>query len=108
MSAIVNAISAFASWLLKAFLAVFQALWDITLDLCIEAFDLFLTALSTVLALLPAPAFLSGVSLQSLFGQLPSDLLYFLGVFNVAQGLALVGAGYGFRMLRKVVTLFQW
>ncbi|WP_343549427.1 DUF2523 family protein [Ralstonia sp.] len=108
MSAIVNAISAFAAWLLKGFIAVFVALWDITLDLAIEGLDLLLNAFTTVLGALPAPSFLGALTLQTLFGQLPQDLLFFLGVFNVGQAFAVVGAGVGFRLLRKVLTLFQW
>ncbi|WP_247539178.1 DUF2523 domain-containing protein [Ralstonia pseudosolanacearum] len=108
MSSIVNAISAFAAWLLKAFVAVFAALWSIVEDLCIDVLDLLLNGLTTVLGALPAPSFLTGVSLQSMFGQLGGDVLFFLGAFNIGQGIALLGAGFAFRLLRKVVTLFQW
>lgn len=108
MSAIVNAISAFAAWLLKAFIAVFVAIWALLQDVVIELLDLFLIGVSAVLGTLPAPAFLSTVSLQQLFGQLGGDVLFFLGVFNIGQGIALLGAGFAFRLARKVVTLFQW
>lgn len=108
MSAIVNAISAFAAWLLKALVAVFLAIWSLLQDVTIEMLDLFLNAMTTVLGTLPVPGFLTGVSLQSLFGQLGSDVLFFFGVFNIGPGIALLGAGFAFRLLRKVVTLFQW
>lgn len=108
MSAIVNAISAFAAWLLKAFVAVFLAIWALLQDVVIELLDLFLNGVTIVLGALPTPSFLTGVSLQSLFGQLGSDVLFFVGIFNIGQGIALLGAAFAFRLARKVVTLFQW
>ncbi|QOK98456.1 DUF2523 domain-containing protein (plasmid) [Ralstonia pseudosolanacearum] len=108
MSAIVNAISAFASWLLKMFVAVFVAIWSLVEDVAIDILDLFLQGLTAVIGTLPVPGFLTGVTLQSLFGQLGGDVLFFFGVFNIGSGIALLGAGFAFRLLRKVVTLFQW
>ena len=108
MSAIVNALSALASWLLKVFIAVFVAIWSLFEDVAIDILDLFLNALTAVLGALPVPGFLTGVSLQSLFGQLGGDVLFFFGVFNIGPGIALLGAGFAFRLARKVVTLFQW
>ena len=61
-----------------------------------------------MLSVLPNPTFLAGVSLQTLFGQLGNDALFFVGQFRVGDALALVGAAFAFRMARKVVTLFQW
>lgn len=106
--AVINALSAFANWLDQIFVAVFGALWSITEDLFIDTLDLLLQGVTAVLGTLPAPAFLAGVSLQTLFGSLSGDVLYFFGVFNIAQGIGLLGAAFAFRMARKVVTLFQW
>lgn len=106
--AVINALSAFANWLLSGFVAVFVAIWQIEEDLFIDGLDLLLNGFSSVLSVLPTPTFLTGLSLQSLFGQLGSDALFFIGQFRVGDGLALVGAAFAFRMARKVVTLFQW
>lgn len=106
--AVINALSAFAKWLLAGFVAVFDALWHIEEDLFIDGLDLLLNGFSSVLSVLPNPTFLAGVSLQTLFGQLGNDALFFVGQFRVGDALALVGAAFAFRMARKVVTLFQW
>ncbi|WP_199030583.1 DUF2523 family protein [Ralstonia sp. ASV6] len=106
--AVINAISAFAKWLDDIFVAIFVAIWQITEDLFIDALDLLLQGFSYVLSYLPTPTFLTGVSLQTLFGSLGGDVLYFFGVFNIGQGISLLGAAFAFRMARKVVTLFQW
>ncbi|MDE4919809.1 Inoviridae minor coat protein B [Cupriavidus metallidurans] len=108
MNGIINAISAFASWLLSLIVKVFAALWDIVNDLMIAGADGLLTALAGLIGAIPAPSFLQNVSLQTLFGGLGSDVLFFFGVFNIGAGIALLGSAFGFRMLRKVVTLFQW
>ncbi|ANH72118.1 hypothetical protein ACS15_1723 [Ralstonia insidiosa] len=106
---IINALSGVLAWFGKVFAAVFQALWDITIDLCIAGFDLFLSAIGSLIAAAPAPQFLTQYSLQSLVGQMGSDILYFVGVFNISQGLAMIGAGVAFRLfVRKLFTLGQW
>ncbi|MCA3182635.1 MULTISPECIES: DUF2523 family protein [unclassified Cupriavidus] len=108
MNGIINAISAFAAWLLGLFVKLFAALWDIVNDLMIAGADGLLSALATLLSAVPAPTFLQNVNLQTLFNGLGADVLYFVGVFNIGAGIALLGSGFAFRMLRKVVTLFQW
>lgn len=108
MSSIVNAISAFAAWLLGLFVKVFVAVWDLFTDLFIALADAFLQALAAVVSAIPAPDFLTQHGLQSAFSQLSGDVLFFLSVFNIGTGIAMLGSAFAFRMLRKVVTLFQW
>ncbi|ANJ72435.1 DUF2523 domain-containing protein [Ralstonia insidiosa] len=107
--AIINALSSVLAWFGKVFVAVFQAMWDITIDLAIAAFDLFLSAVASLIAAAPAPQFLTQYSLQSLIGQMGSDILYFVSVFNIPQGLAMLGGAVAFRLfVRKLFTLGQW
>ncbi|EHP38864.1 minor coat protein [Cupriavidus basilensis OR16] len=105
---IINALNAFATWLLGLFGKAFAALWDLCSDLFINVADLFFQALAALIVAIPAPTFLSNYTLQSLFTGFSSDILYFVGVFRITEGIALLGVAFGFRMLRKVVTLFQW
>lgn len=108
MNGIINAISAFGQWLLSLFVKVFVAIWDLFGDLVIALADAFLQALAALVSALPAPTFLTQYSLQSAFSQMSGDILFFLTVFNIGPGIAMLGSGFAFRMLRKVVTLFQW
>lgn len=101
-------LSSFATWLLGLFGKLFSAAWDLFSDLAINIADLVLTAVAALIAAIPAPAFLQSVSLQQSFASISGDVLYFLAVFNIGPGIALLGSAFGFRMLRKVVTLFQW
>lgn len=106
---IINALSAFLAWFGKLFTAIFQAMWDITMDLGIALLDAFLSAVAAVLVAVPAPSFLTQYSLQTLIGQLGPDILFFVGVLNLAQGLSMVGSAYAFRLfVRKLLTLGQW
>lgn len=108
MSGVINAISAFGQWLLALFVKMFVAIWDLFGDLVISLADAFLQALATLVSAIPAPAFLTNYSLQSAFSQMSGDVLFFLSVFNIGPGIAMLGSAFAFRMLRKVVTLFQW
>lgn len=74
--AVINALSALAQWLDGIFVAIFAALWQITEDLFIDSLDLLLQGVTAVLGTLPAPTFLSGVSLQSAFNSLGGDILF--------------------------------
>jgi hypothetical protein len=108
MNGIINAISAFAGWLLSLVVKIFAALFDLLSDVFVNVLDLLLTGFATVLNGIPAPSFLTGASLQTAFSGLSGDVLFFFGVFNIAPGIALLGAGFAFRMTRKFLTLFQW
>lgn len=105
---IINALTAFAAWVLSLVQSVFTSVWDLITDLAIGVADLFFSALAALIVAIPAPSFLQSVNLQQSFASITGDVLYFLGVFNIGPGIALLGSAFGFRMLRKVVTLFQW
>ncbi|WP_230586742.1 DUF2523 domain-containing protein [Ralstonia solanacearum] len=74
--AVINALSALAQWLDSVFVAIFTALWQISEDLFIDSLDLLLQGVTAVLNTLPAPTFLSGVSLQAAFSSLGGDILF--------------------------------
>ncbi|MGT2491272.1 DUF2523 domain-containing protein [Cupriavidus basilensis] len=76
MNGIINAISAFAAWLLSLFGKVFAALWSFVLDVLIEGLDQFLTGFAYMISIIPAPDFLSQHSLQSAFSGLSGDVLF--------------------------------
>ena len=94
-------------WLVGVIKAVFGAIFDFFIDTAIAVLDLILTALAALITSIPAPEFLAGGSGSFLNG-LPSSVIYFLGMSGFAAGLGLLGAGFAFRMVRKLVTLGQW
>lgn len=100
-------LSEFTAWLWSLVVSVFSAIWDLLSDMAVSVVDAVVTAFSTLVAAVPVPGFMSG-GLQSVFSGMDGGILWVLGQVGLPAALAVIGAGYGFRFLRKVVTLFQW
>lgn len=96
-------IDAILKWLVDFVYAVIQYLKDIPLDLFEKVLDAIRSAFSSI----PVPDFVAN-GLQSFSNEFPPLMGYLLAQSGVAQGFALIGIAYTFRLLRKVFTLFQW
>lgn len=59
----------------------------------------------TILDLIPAPDFLTQVTLSD---YIHPDLGYFLTVSSVPEAVALLGAGIVFKIIRRLVTVGIW
>jgi hydrogenase-4 membrane subunit HyfE len=89
----------------------FEALWNALIQFFQDAFawvlegvlELFATAIEAI----PVPSFLEN-GLGTLFANLDPSVLYFVGLFRIPEGLTILAAGVGFRLLRKLFTLGQW
>lgn len=66
-----------------------------------------LDAVLAVIGAIPVPAFLDG-GMQGMLSGIDPAVLYFLSQSGFAPGLALIGAGVAFRLIRKLCTLGQW
>lgn len=97
----------FTTWLLQVVGQFFTDLWSFFVDACINVFDLVTQAFIAVVAAIPSPAFLTA-GFGGLYTQLDPGIVYLLTKSGLPAGLALIGAGFAFRMARKVATLFQW
>ncbi|MBS2781144.1 DUF2523 family protein [Aeromonas salmonicida] len=96
-------IESFVLWIVHLFQAIFQWFEDILLT----TLERILEAIRFVIASIPLPDFLQ-YSLQDLFNYIPSDVVYFLNMSGISQAFLFISMGVGFRMVRKVATLFQW
>jgi len=101
-------IAQFTAWLLNLFISVFTALWDIVTDLFVSIAEIVVLALAAAINAIPAPAFLSQYSLGGLLSSMPDYVMYFVGAMKLTECFAVIGAGFAFRMLRKIFTLGQW
>jgi hypothetical protein len=101
-------IKQFTSWLLELIVKLFSNVWDFVADAAISVFDLLLSAISGLIGAIPAPDFLTSSSLAGLINQLPPYVLYYVGQLKITECLAILSAGFLFRMVRKAVTLGQW
>ena len=95
------------NWFFDLVLNIFKALWTFVKDVFIEVFDLLISAFVSLISAIPVPGFISG-GLDNTFSALDSGVLYLVSQAGVPQALAIIGAGYAFRLARKFATLFQW
>lgn len=97
----------FTKWLADLVRDIFKALWDFVTDILIEVFDLLMTAVVTLVGLVPIPESLSG-GMAQLWANLDPALLYLSHQIGIPAALGILGAGWAFRLTRKLVTLGQW
>lgn len=57
---------------------------------------------------LPVPDFLDGLSLCGYLNAAGPIVGWAMGAMHIPEGMALIGGAIVFRMLRKLLTLFQW
>lgn len=96
------------NWLAEQIAAFFNALESLLTDLLVMWLEQTCTMVLWVLDHIPLPDWVSTYSLCNLLAQTGPTVTWALDTFRVGEALGLVAAGYGFRLLRKVVTLFQW
>jgi hypothetical protein len=97
----------FTAWLVVLVTKVFTALWKFVVDAFVNIVELIANAVVGLLSLIPVPEFMH-IGLQTIYAQLDPGVAYLLTASGLPLGLSFIGAGYGFRLVRKVVTLFQW
>lgn len=104
----------FANWLkefihniIQAVIDFFVWLIDLVKDIFIWLIDSILSAIITLISLIPVPDFVKG-GLGAITSGFPPLLTYVLTHTGFVEGLAIIGAAYLFRLLRKFATLFQW
>lgn len=97
----------FAEWLLQLIKDGLKAAWDFITDLVIGLVELLLQAVLALVSAIPVPAFMS-TGLNTVLGNIPSDVWFFAGHFKLTECMAILGAAVAFRLARKAVTLGQW
>jgi hypothetical protein len=86
----------------------FGSLMAFLRDLIVGAVAAILSLFALMVSAIPVPDFIKTYSLGTLLSAAGPDVGWFLNTLKIAQGLAIVGSGYAFRLLRKFLTLFQW
>lgn len=96
-------------WIIGLVKAVLGFVADIIRDAVVWVLDAILGALGSLLAAIPAPSFMaSGGGLGDIFTGLPPFALYVMSNARLAEAFAIISAGVGFYLLRKIFTLGQW
>lgn len=97
----------FTNWLFALIGSLFTDVWAFVKDAAVNVFDLITQAVVALIAAISVPSWLSG-GLTTLWGSLDGSTQWILGQLGVPAGLAILGAGFVFRLTRKLVTLGQW
>ncbi len=97
----------FTTWFLGLVAGWFTAFWTFVTDAVVWVADTVLTWVAAALNAVPVPDWLSH-GLSTLFSALDGGTMFLLTEAGIPQALGIIGAGFGFRLLRKLVTLFQW
>lgn len=97
----------FVRWVWYALIEVFVALWNLFYELAVEVFGGILDAVAAAVGAIPVPGFLD-TGMGGLFSGLDGAVLWGVTVLGVPEGLAMLGAAVGVRLVRKFVTVFQW
>lgn len=97
----------FTDWLVKLITEGFKAAWDFVTDALISFFGMVVDAFVALVSTIPVPGFMSG-GLGTIWGGLDPGILYILSACGIPAALGIIGAGYAFRLTRKLLTLFQW
>ncbi|MGV8950482.1 MAG: hypothetical protein ACOH2M_05315 [Cypionkella sp.] len=103
-----NWLTNFTNWLREQIVAVWTAVVDFAHDLLVGGVDAVLTLFAAMVAAIPVPDFLANLSICGILANAGPTAAWAMGAMHVPEGMAMVAGGVTFRLLRKVVTLFQW
>jgi len=107
MESILNWLNGFWTALVEWLEGLWKAFKDFLTDWPITVLDAFLQAVAAAINAIPVPAFIQ-TGLAPLFSGIDPWVLWVVNGAGLFEALAIVGLGYGFRMVRKIFTLFQW
>ncbi len=96
------------NWLKQAFKAIFDAFVLLMHDLIIAFMKAILDFVQLITDNILVPDFLTDYSICSLLAQAGPEIGWAWNSLRLSECMLILGAGYSFRMLRKLFTLFQW
>lgn len=101
-------LSKMTGWFSGALSNFFASIVAFFKDLLVGMFSALLALFSAIVDAIPVPDFIKTYSMGAILSHAGPDLGYFLNILKIGEGFAIIGAAYAFRLLRKLLTLFQW
>lgn len=98
----------FTAWISGLIIDLWLDFTDWFSELWISIVDTVLTAFAVSVSQIPVPAFMQTYSMDVLIHHFPDSVAYFISYLRLPEAFALISAGLTFRLVRKVITLFQW
>lgn len=95
-------------WLSYAINVTFRAVVGFLKDLVTYVFGAVLGLVALAVSAIGVPSWISQYSLGNTLGQTGAVVAFFMGSLQIPLGLTLIGGGYTFRLVRKLLTVFQW
>lgn len=95
-------------WLLGIFKQIWDAFVQFVKDIFLFILDFVMQVVTWILSNIPVPDWLTQYSLNSILGQAGPTIGWVAHEMQIGQAMTLIAAGYAFRLLRKLLTLFQW
>lgn len=96
------------AWIWDTLKEAFLSLFDLIYDAALYVFNEMLRWIATAFEVIDPPQWLTDNNMGQLFSGLHPDIVYFVGQLGFASGFVMLGGAITFRMMRKLVTLFQW
>lgn len=101
-------LSDLTDWLGEQIKSVWDSFVEFMGDLLVMAVETATDVVVAALDLLPVPDFITTYSICGLLNQAGPLAAWVVSTFRVSEGLLIVAAAIVFRLLRVVLTLFQW
>lgn len=96
------------TWLKEQFMALWNAFTELLQDMLLNALEMVLDVFAKAVEAISVPDFMTTYNLGTLLGEAGPTVVWIANTFRLGEGLALIAAGYAFRLLRKLLTLGQW
>lgn len=96
------------NWLREQFLTLWNALKDFLGDLLLNWLEMVCDFWATAVESITPPEFLTTYSLDTLLGNAGPSIAWLSATFKLPEAMAILAAGWAFRLLRKLFTLGQW
>jgi hypothetical protein len=106
--ALIAWLNIFLDWLVAHLLAMFGDFINLVMDLFIWIIDQLFYLILLVIALIPAPDLLAGITMHSLAIQLPISILWVMEILRINECLTMIVSAHVFYFLRRLMTLGHW
>lgn len=98
----------FTDWLAEMIRDLWEAIEGFFTDLFMLWMKQVAGVYMYVLDQISLPDFITQYSMCSLLAAAGPTVGWAMDTFKIGEGLGMIGAAYGYRLVRKLVTLFQW
>lgn len=97
-----------SDWIVELVKSIFRFIKDVLYDTAVYIFKQVLEVVRFIVDSLPVADFLQTYNLQALWDSLHPTIKFFATTIGIPQGLLFIAAAVGVRLIRKLLTLFQW